>query len=753
MRRLILCLLLIIPVSLFGQQTVVQGFVLDLQNDSPIPGATIAVSGTGTQSDADGRFTLSLDTPARDLKVSAIGYKTQQVNIPAAGTSLVIRLRSDARTLQEVVVSGTLREVRKSESPIAIETYSNKFFQKNITPNIFEGLSILNGVQPQLNCNVCNTGDIHINGMEGPYTMVLVDGMPIVSSLSTVYGLSGIPTSLIKRIEIVKGPASTLYGSEAVAGLINIITKDPASTDQWNIDINATSRKELNADLGTKWRIGKTQGILGVNAYNYQERYDVNNDHFTDVTLQRRVSVFNKWNFHRRGNLPASLAVRYYKESRWGGELNWGKSMRGSDQVYAESIYTDRVELIGNYGLSLGREKLLLEYSYNYHLQDAAYGTKFYKATQHTGFAQLRWEKRLGQHYLLAGLPFRYIHFDDNTPATSEHGRTRPNITRMPGVFLQDEWHIDDAWTLLGGLRYEQHNTQGSITSPRLALKWEPNKGHIFRLSGGNGFRVVNLFTEDHLALSGARELVIIGDLKPERSWNGSLNYNGTWYPSFGFANIDLSAFYTYFMNKILPDYDSDPQKIIYRNLPGHAVSQGLSANIDLAFRNGFKALIGATAMDVFTKAEDASGRIEKQDQLFAPKFSATWALSYDWRKAGLTFDFTGKLYGPQRLPVVPDDYRPEYSPWFALANVQATKKIGERIEVYAAAKNLFNFIPTGAILHPDDPFDRPGGKYFNTDGTPRADTNPYGYTFDPSYNYAPVQGIKGMVGIRYRVK
>ena len=109
---------------------------------------------------------------------------------------------------------------------MAVEIYSQKFFQKNPTPSVFEAIAMVNGVQPQLNCSVCNTGDIHINGLEGPYTMILIDGMPIVSSLSTVYGLSGIPNSIIERIEVVKGPASSLYGSEAMGGVINIITKN-----------------------------------------------------------------------------------------------------------------------------------------------------------------------------------------------------------------------------------------------------------------------------------------------------------------------------------------------------------------------------------------------------------------------------------------------------------------------------------------------------------------------------------------------
>src|SRR5215216_5628397 len=146
----------------------------------------------------------------------------------------------DRKDLEEIVVSGTMKEISRSESPIPVEILTPKLFQKNPTPSLFEAVGMINGVQPQLNCNVCNTGDIHINGMEGPYTMILIDGMPIVSSLSTVYGLSGIPNSMVKRIEVVKGPASTLYGSEAVGGLINIITRDPLTADKFKADVSAT---------------------------------------------------------------------------------------------------------------------------------------------------------------------------------------------------------------------------------------------------------------------------------------------------------------------------------------------------------------------------------------------------------------------------------------------------------------------------------------------------------------------------------
>jgi outer membrane receptor for ferrienterochelin and colicins len=365
--------------------------IVDARTGEPLAFATIKIPelSTGAVADSAGRVELALPAGTASVELSAhmLGYATQTLRIRPGHEPVRILLESLAETLGEVVVSGTLKPMARSESPVPIEVYSPKFFRANPTPSLFEGLGIVNGVKPQLNCNVCNTGDIHINGLEGPYTMVLIDGMPIVSALSTVYGLQGIPNSLVERMEVVKGPASTLYGSEAVGGLINVITKDPRNAPRFSLDLNQTSFGETGADLSGRVGKGKATGLVAANLFHFQRRWDVNNDNFTDVTLQKRASVFGKIAFERPQNRIANIAGRYVWEDRFGGELQWTPRWYGSDSIYGEAIRTNRAELIGNWQLPM-EEKVTLAYSWNLHDQRSAYGTTNYNGRQSIAFAQ-----------------------------------------------------------------------------------------------------------------------------------------------------------------------------------------------------------------------------------------------------------------------------------------------------------------------------------------------------------------------------
>lgn len=716
----------------------------------------------GTVADSLGRFYFYQAAKGKHtLQVSMAGYDSHIQNFSVTDSSLhlAIELQNSSSSLDAVVISGTMKSVRRLESPIAVEVYSHQFFKKNPSPSVFEALSMVNGVRPQINCNVCNTGDIHINGLEGPYTMVTIDGMPIVSSLSSVYGLFGIPNQMIERVEVVKGPASGLYGSEAIGGLINIITKSAEKAPLFSANVMSTSWNEHLVDLGFRLKAGPLlNSLLGINYYNYLNPVDKNGDNFTDVTLQHRISVFNKWNLQRKMNRTASIAGRFFYENRWGGEMQWSKSNRGGDQVYGESIYTKRWELIGNYQLPTA-EKIFFNVSATAHHQDSYYGTTAYLADQKILFGQFTWDKVIGKQSALIGLAGRYNYYDDNSTATADTLTkvNRPDKVFLPGIFLQDEWRLNESHRLLFGLRYDHHPLHKSIFTPRVAYKWSLSEASIFRINAGTGFRVVNLFTEEHAALTGARALEVKEELKPEKSYNVNLNYYQKLGKRSRAAALELSSWYTYFRNQIIPDYETDPNKIIYSNLNGHAVSKGVSANIEFNFWQRLKGNLGITFQDVAKYEKGNDGQLKKQQPFLTESWSGNWAISYSFPFVGLTIDYTGNVYGSMRLPLISDfDPRKPNSPVWSLQNIQVTKWFSSRFEVYAGIKNILNWTPAKGnsflIARAHDPFDKKveydaGG---NVKQTPE---NPYALTFDPAYVFAPNQGRRLFLGVRINIK
>ncbi len=754
-QRYITSLILLFFVTLSGmaQNAMVKGVISDSINT--IPFAIVLVEGTniGTTTNENGEYTLK-NLPSGDhiIVASFVGYNSVRKNISLKESSDITMnfvLTSDATQLDEVVITGTMKPVSKLDSPVPVEVYTPTFFKANPTPSVYEALQNVNGVRPQINCAVCNTGDIHINGLEGPYTMVMIDGMPIVSGLSTVYGLNGIPQSLIERVEVVKGPASTLYGSEAVGGLINVITKKTNNAPIFAGDVFGTSWGEVNTDLSTKFNLSKkVESLVGLNYFNFGQRIDNDNDNFTDVTLQNRISLFNKWNIQRNKSRIFTVAGRYVYEDRFGGDMNWTPDFRGGNVIYGESIYTSRWEIFGTYQLPV-KERIMLQFSANEHNQNSVYGDTWYIANQKIGFGQLTWDKKLGKsHDLLTGLTLRYTYYDDNTPATATtdtiNPENLPTHTYLPGIFIQDEISLNESNKILLGMRYDYNSIHGNIYTPRFNYKWNSkNKKNILRFSLGTGYRVANVFTEDHAALTGAREVILFSDLNPETSYNGNINYVKKIYTKKNlFIGIDASVFYTYFNNKIFPDYDTDPSKIIYDNLSGYAVSQGLSTNFDIAYKN-LKILAGFTLMDVFSVENDVKERQELTEQ-----FTGTWSVGYKFDKIGLSIDYTGNLYSPMDLPTQTTeefiDPRSAESPWFSIQNIQLTKSIGNKIELYGGVKNLLNWTPWQSLNgvpylgNPADPFEQ--------------NTPPNSLVFDPAYVYGPNQGIRGFFGLRYTI-
>lgn len=212
---------------------------------------------------------------------------------------------------------------------------------------------------------------------------------------------------------------------------------------------------------------------------------------------------------------------------------------------------------------------------------------------------------------------------------------------------------------------------------------------------------------------------------------------------------LDASLWYTYFTNAILPDYDTNPNQVIYANLDGSATSMGFSFNVDAILSANFKALAGITIQDVSQKEDDV-----KKQQILTERFSGTWSVSYKNYDKNFSIDYTGNIYGPMRLPVLGElDPRKDISPIWSIQNVQFTYQGLTNFDFYCGIKNLLDWTPNEGnpfiIARSEDPFDE--NVVFDNNGNvvPTAD-NPYALTFDPTYIYAPNQGRRLFFGVRY---
>ncbi len=714
----------------------------------PVPFASVGVRGTayGTAADLDGRFVIERLPAGRYILVaSAVGFaSTEAPVIVADGVTRTVDFDLEEAILQTdgVVVTGTLVETYTQDSPVKVNVVSPRYLEKIPTANVMEVLENVNGLYQQIDCAVCGTNNIRINGMDGPYTAVLIDGMPIMSSLATVYGLNGISPALIQQIEVIKGPISTLYGSEAMGGVINIITKNPRTAPRVTLNTFGTTHGEYALDLGVVPSRGRLATLVSGTLFHNNVFHDENNDTFADTPLNTRASIFGKASLtDAEGWKQFDLSARFYYEDRLGGTEpfieRYSEALRGSDEFYGETIRTRRVEVVGAYHVA-PRRGVRLDLAFNDHDQDSFYGSAHYRARQTTGFAQLLWPLRLdGRQSLLVGTTLRAQRYDDNTGSTGlfddagKEVENRPDDRLIPGLFVQHEYVPGNPVRVLSGLRLDYQKDHGVIAAPRLSLKLTPHETTTLRLNGGTGFRIVNLFTEDHAAYTGARATVVLEDLDPERSYSATATLQHI--VPFG-ANpltIDLEGFYTYFTNKIEPNYDT-PGLILYENLDGSATTRGVSLTLSQSLTAiPLTYTVGGTLMDVFVDEDGRRAPLE-----FAPDVQAIVNATYRLPR-GFAVDYTMNLTGPMKLPEYdPPFERPTRSPTFTVHNVQVTRDIdlpsGHRLQAYLSGENIFDYTQPSPLIDP---------------------AHPFGDHFDTAYVYGPIHGGCFGLGLRLTVR
>ncbi len=743
MKDTLLCFLFFIWVSFSVKaQFSIQGTIRANKSKARFVNVQINSSSLGVTSDENGFFKVDgLKKGSYKLSFSSVEYiPFDTIILVESNVSLNIDLKAKYNELQGITISANLKPTYVSKSPVKVEIMTQKqlnLFLPSANSSLTESVALMPGVQEVVACGVCFTNNISINGLDGPYTAVLIDGMPMFGNLASVYGLNGIPNAFIEQIEVIKGPSSTLYGSEAVGGVINVITKKSNAENQASIDLMLNSNEELFANLAFEKQAKHFNYMLGLNSARMHNFKDFNNDFFNDMINLDRYSLFQKFDFKRKSGQPFTLSSKLYYEDRRNGVqdfLSDYKNLRGNDSIYGESIYTKRLELFGSYHFN-SKEEIRLDYSVSLHDQNSYYGDVSYIAKQNTAFFNLIHHKQITRHELTSGLTFRTQYYNDNTIATPQ-----AELNYIPGVFCQDEIPMHKKLKTLIGLRADYYSEHKAIFSPRLSVKYDLNSLNTLRLNVGTGFRIVNLFTEDHAFVTGQRTVEIKEDILPEQSINTTLNYHKLLFFNNTQLTLDLDAFYTYFTNKINPDY-SEAQKIIYQNSSGHSTSKGVSLSINQQSKAlGINANI---TLQQVTETEIDENNIKITRALeFAPKWTAMLAVSYLFEKIALRVSYNNQFTGPMQLPEVFDidqngqpltTSRPTLSQSFSLHNIKLEKTINKKISIYGGIVNLLSY---RQALSPLVGINDPNA------------SNGFSAYFDTAYAFSPIEGREYYLGV-----
>ena len=536
------------------EATVVDG------SQTPVPGATVHLLGADLQgvSGADGRLCVeALAAGSHALLVVAEGFSVLDATVvKKEHQPLLLTLELTPAFGEEMVVTGTRTAKRLAETPVHVQQITRETIQASGSRTLADAIELTPGVRIESNCQNCNFSQVRMLGLEGPYSQILVEGQPTVSSLALVYGVEQFPASALENIEVVKGGGAAIYGAGAVGGVINLIPHSPLDThltlETRYLETGGEPGHSLSA-LGDWSPRGRRTGVSFLGQIDRVDPVDLDDDGFTEVT-RRELRTFG------------GRAEHYLLDdrARISGELNWtDASRRGGDlarialrpdeTALTEEILTERL------GLSLAflhtvspRFDYRLAASYADTSRDSYYGAGFDPNAYGTTDNPLwivdtqanRYHSR-GTYSL--GVSYSRDEVDDRQPG---YGRTLRETNTNLGFYLQDDRKIGDKLTLIYGLRADDHSAlPDPVVLPRLALMVAPRDDLTLRFSFAQGFRAPVTFDEDlHIELAGGAARVIrqAEGLVEERS--NAMLASLEWRPTFGrkgSASLEVAAFRT----------------------------------------------------------------------------------------------------------------------------------------------------------------------------------------------------------------
>lgn len=575
MKSLILSLLFLYSVlTVVAQTGTIRGSVTD-EDGNTLPFAAVQVVNTnvGTATTESGKFTLNnVPEGYQTIEISTLGFQqySTSVNVRAGETvEIGAKLKRGMLDIDEIVVTGTRTAKRQTDSPVIVNLINSKELDQVVATNLSEGLRFQPGLRVETDCQTCNYTQLRMNGLQGGYSQILINGRPIFSPLTGLYGLEQIPVNMIERIETVRGGVSALYGSSAIGGTVNVITKVPTEN---NYSISNTfqsvkGRANDNILAGNATLVNEAQnaGATFFVSNRNREAYDANGDNFSELPQLKNNSFGANLFYLPANNQKLEISLSSLNEYRYGGEMVKGpahlarQSEERTHNVFMGSIdyqinfNEDNNSLIAYYGAQHTDRQHYTgiipddQDELDVFLADPPYGTS--DAITHQGGLQFnnKFNRFLGGSAVLT-IGAEYL-YDDVYDEIDAYNYLIDQTTTDLGVFVQHDWDITEKLNFLSGFRLDKHNlVDHMVFSPRLSLLYKIDKNMQFRLGWGTGFRAPQAFDADlHIAFAGGgvSRISLADDLKEEKSnsFTGSVNYDkATEHYIFGFT---VEGFYT----------------------------------------------------------------------------------------------------------------------------------------------------------------------------------------------------------------
>lgn len=729
MAKRIVFIILIIGQFVYGQKGFsVSGEISSEGNSMPYTNIYLETTSHGTVSNADGYYEIK-NVPANTytIVVSMTGFKTIRKKVTIEGNT-TLNFNLETELLDEIVITGTRTFKRQNNSAVIVNILNSESLNSLQACNLSDGLKFQPGLRVETDCQTCNYTQLRINGLGGGYSQILINGRPIFSPLTGLYGLEQIPVNMIERIETIRGGGSSLYGSSAIGGVVNVITKIPKND---NFEVNYTYQNiNSGADdhmvTGNATVISKSEkaGVsLFINNRN-RDLYDHNDDNFSELTSLKNNSFGANAFFLPSENQKLEVSFSKLNEYRYGGEmvdrpsyLTQQAEERTHDVVmgsldYQINFNNDNSSLITYFaGQQTDRDHYTGifpddEDEIQNHIENAPYGTS--KTTTLQGGVQLN--HRLndflnGTNVLTIGSEYLV---DDVLDVIDSYNYKIDQTTKNLGTFFQSDWEITQKLNLLSGFRVDSNNlVDNLIVSPRFSLLYKSESNVQLRATWSTGFRAPQAFDTDlHIAFAGGgvSRILLDDDLVEEQSnsFSASINYDKS--TENFIAGFTVQGFYTklkdaFYLNPI--GEDEFGQRFEKQNGDA-AVVQGITIETRANYKRKMQLEAGFTLQtsEFSTAVETIEGLTPRREFLRTPNKYGFATLSYipnNKFNTNLNYVYTGDML-IAHFAGAPEQTVNEYktTPSFHEFSWRTSYRfdidnIGAGLEVFGGIKNIFN--------------------------------------------------------------